>query len=126
MTVPMALSHSFRRYPPCLGVSRAHFGRFGADQGLKFNLRCPKKAIFDRCSTQIFASTRFFAKRAAKARQREPTAMASVATRASLPREGKGKAPSVRAPSPSPAAFPFDEALNDLMQVRPENPPNPN
>ena len=46
--------------------------------------------------------------------------MASVATRASLPRDGKGKAPSVRAPSPSPAAFPFDEALNDLMQVRPE------
>jgi hypothetical protein len=44
--------------------------------------------------------------------------MASVATRASLPRDGKGKAP-VRAPSPSPAAFPFDEALNDLMQVRP-------
>ena len=54
-----------------------------------------------------------------------PPAMASVATRASLPRDGKGKAPSVRAPSPSPAAFPFDEALNDLMQVRPENPPNP-
>ena len=47
--------------------------------------------------------------------------MASVATRASLPRDGKGKAPTVRAPSPSPAAFPFDEALNDLMQVRPEN-----
>ena len=51
--------------------------------------------------------------------------MASVATRASLPRDGKGKAPTVRTPSPSPAAFPFDEALNDLMQVRPENPPNP-
>ena len=44
--------------------------------------------------------------------------MASVATRASLPRDGKGKAP-VRAPSPSPAAFPFDEALNDLMQLIP-------
>ena len=51
--------------------------------------------------------------------------MASVATRASLPRDGKGKAPTVRAPSPSPAAFPFDEALNDLMQVRPAKPAKP-
>ena len=43
--------------------------------------------------------------------------MASVATRSQMPQPSKGKAPERGAPASAPAPFPFDEALNDLMQV---------
>ena len=77
----------------------------------------PKKANSDRCRPSSLFHP-LFRQEGHQSPDEDPPAMASVATRASLPRDGKGKAPA-RAPSPSPAAFPFDEALNDLMQVRP-------
>ena len=40
-----------------------------------------------------------------------------MATRSQMPQPSKGKAPERGAPASAPAPFPFDEALNDLMQV---------